>query len=118
MTAIVLSKGVHRCCNKDEIAYVEKSIREMVDEMEAVKPPMFMPWPCTNEEKEKYKDCQVQVTFLPVHPGDLNRLVMIIPLHTKEDDRNIWYVQMKDEFGKIVLDIHTPLLEGHHRVKK
>ena len=34
MTPIVLSKGVHKKCNRQEIAYLEKHIREMVDEME------------------------------------------------------------------------------------
>ena len=118
MTPIVFSKGVHRKCNKEEIAYLEKSIREMVDEMEVEKTPIFCPYPATKEELAKYKDYQVQVTFLPISPGKLDRLVMIIPLFIKEDNRDTWYVQMKDEFSKIELDIRTPLKEGHHRGKR
>jgi len=118
MTPIQLSKGVRRACTNEEIAYLEKHIREMVDEMEAQTHPIFMPWPADKADIEKYKDQQIQVTFFPIKEGNLNRMVMIIPLFIKEDNQNAWYVQMKDEFGKIELDIRTPLSEGHHRVKK
>lgn len=59
MTPIVLSKGVHRKCNKQEIAYLEKNIREMVDEMEIKTPPIFCPYPATAAELQKYKDHQI-----------------------------------------------------------
>lgn len=117
MTLIVFSKGVYKSCNKQEIAYLQKNIREMVDEMEVTKNPTFFPWPASPEELERHKDQQVEVTFFPIHPGNLNRMVMILPLFVKDDNQgNTWYVQMKDEFGKIELDIRTPLNEGHHRV--
>lgn len=119
MTPIILSRGVRRNCNDSEIAYLNKHIREMVDEMEVKNPPpVFCPYPPDAEKLEKHKDCQIQVTFFPINPGKLNRMVMIIPLFIKEDNCNTWYVQMKDEFGKIELDIRTPLHEGHHRVTR
>lgn len=61
MTALVFSKGVHRKCNQEEMVYLEKNIREMVDEMEVAKNPIFMPWPTTAAEVEELKNA---VAFL------------------------------------------------------
>ena len=117
MTRIVFSKGVGRGCNKEEMAYLEKHIREMVDEMESTTKVVFMPYPATAEEVKEYGNIQIQVTFFPIMENR-ERMVMIVPLFIKEDKENSWYVQMKDEFGKIELDIRTPVEEGHHRAKR
>lgn len=118
MTPILFSRGVYRCCNNVEIAYLNKCIRELADEIEAKNPPTFFPWPADKEELEKHKNQKIEVTFFPINEGKLDRMVMIMPLFIKSDNCNTWYVQMKDEFGKIELDIRTPLSEGHYRVSR
>lgn len=118
MTPILFSRGVRKTCTKQEVAYLGKSIRELVDEAETKKKIVFMPHPASQEELERYKNEQVEVNFLPINPANLSRMVMIIPLFDKKNGMNIWHVQLKDEFGPVHLDIQTPLVEGHHRVKK
>jgi hypothetical protein len=126
MTPIVFSKGVARfLCDTAKMDVLDGVIREMVDEMERADGHWFVPYPPSKEDEEQHKDKQVKVTFLPIDGSGRNTevvkpntpMVMILPFFIKDEGRNIWYVQMKDEGAKIELDYATQVLQGHQRTK-
>jgi len=130
MTApIVLSKGVSRYYKHDEakLIKVEKDLVEFCTESERRQGAelLFVPYPPNDEDEATHKDKQIQIQFcgLDDKGGVANTinarttLIMVMPLHIKKEGRNIWYAQLKDEFGKIELDYATYIAEGHQRVR-
>ncbi len=127
MTAIVLSKGVSKFYRNDykRMAKLEAELREFVDESERNKGVWFVPYPTTDADAQRFDDKQVEVTFLGLDPagGTTNNIthettmLLLLPLYMKEEGRNIWYGQLKDEFKKIELDYANNVVSGNQRMR-
>jgi hypothetical protein len=125
---IVMSKGIVRFYRNDtaKLDRLDDDLREFVTEGERLRGvPFFVPYPPTAEDEAEHKDKQIPVQFLGLDPNGgttkeikgTTTLMMLMPLYIKKEGRNIYYIQLKDEFGKIELDFCTQIVQGHQRVK-
>jgi hypothetical protein len=125
MPDIVISGGVSKILRSQ--SDINDLIARVKDVTSGFEGGFFVPYPANDKDQEMFKDKQVRVLFVCLYKSDELAsplqgkevpMVMITPLYLKSKGCNIWYVQMKDEFGKIQLEYATEMAEGHTRTKK
>ena len=115
---IVFGKDVVRKCTAAELSALEQDLRTLIKSIETKQPPSFFyPWPPSKEDATLYADQKITVTFTPrVGKRDMNDLVMLLPLHFKDDQEDVWYVGLKGR--GIELNLQQELTPGHYRLKE